>query len=83
MPGYGVVAHNNSGSHTYRYCNFAVDTGILSNVATAIEHCTFTGANSYFTSIAAGGAPTVTVRASVSAAANAGNNTETIKALIS
>lgn len=83
LPGYGAVAHNNSGSHTFRNCNFAVDTGILSNVTTAIEHCTFTGANSYFTSIAAGGTPTVSVRSSVAAAANAGNNTETIIALIS
>ena len=68
---------------TYRYCTFATDTGMLSNVATTVEHCTFTGANSYFTSIAAGGGPTVTVKASVSEAANAGNNTETVKALIS
>ena len=83
LPGYGVVAHNNAGSQTYRYCTFATDTGMLSNVATTVEHCTFTGANSYFTSIAAGGSPTVTVKASVSEAANAGNNTETVKALIS
>lgn len=83
LPGYGVVAHNNSGSQTYRYCNFPVDTGMLSNVATVIEHCTFTGANSYFTSIAAGGTPTVTVRSSVAAAANAGNHTETVVAAIS
>ena len=82
-PGYGVVAHNNSGSQTFRMCTFATDTGMLSNAATTLEHCAFTGANSYFTSIAAGGTPTVTVRASVSEAANAGNNTETVKALIS
>ena len=62
---------------------FKVIAGMLTNVATAIEHCTFTGANNYASSIAAGGTPTVTVRASVAAAANAGNMTETVVALIS
>jgi hypothetical protein len=83
--GYGVVSHNNSGSVVMRNCHVASDAGLLTNVAAAIEHCTFTGANNYASSVAAGGAgvPTVTVRASVAAAANAGNMTETIVALIS
>ena len=82
-PGYGVVAHNNAGSLTLRHCRVASDAGMLINVATTIEHCTFTGANSYASAIAAGGTPTATVRASVSAAANAGNMTETVVGLIS
>jgi hypothetical protein len=83
--GYGVVSHNNSGSVIMRNCHVASDAGLLTNVVAAIEHCTFTGANNYASSVAAGGAgvPTVTVRASVAAAANAGNMTETIVALIS
>jgi len=83
--GYGVVSHNNSGSVVMRNCHVASDAGLLTNVVAAIEHCTFTGANNYASSVAAGGAgvPTVTVRASVAAAANAGNMTETIVALIS
>ena len=52
---------------------------MLINVATTIEHCTFTGANNYASAIAAGGTPTATVRASGSAAANAGNMTEAIQ----
>lgn len=83
--GYGVVSHNNSGSLVLRNCHVQSDAGMLVNVATAIEHCTFTGANNYASSVAAGGAgvPGVTVRASVAAAANAGNMTETVVALIS
>ena len=83
--GYGVVSHNNSGSVVMRNCHVASDAGLLVNVVAAIEHCTFTGANNYCSSVAAGGAgvPTVTVRASVAAAANAGNMTETVVALIS
>ena len=80
--GYGVVAHNNSGSLTLRHCTVA-DAGMLINVATTIGHCAFTGANNYASAIAAGGTPTATVRASVSAAANAGNMTETVVGLIS
>lgn len=85
VPGYGVVSHNNSGSLVLRNCHVQSDAGMLVNVATAIEHCTFTGANNYASSVAAGGAgvPGVTVRASVAAAANAGNMTETVVALIS
>ena len=83
--GYGVVSHNNSGSVVMRNCHVASDAGLLTNVVAAIEHCTFNGANNYCSSVAAGGAgvPTVTVRASVAAAANAGNMTETVVALIS
>ena len=66
-----------------RYCTIASDTGALSNGNMTLEHCTFTGANSYATSIAAGLAPTITVRGSHAAAANAGNHTETVVAAIS
>ena len=85
LHGYAVVSHNNSGSLVMRNCHVQSDAGILTNVVAAIEHCTFTGANNYASSVAAGGAgvPTVTVRASVAAAANAGNMTETVVALIS
>ena len=82
-PGYGIVAHNNSGSLSVRHCRVASDAGMMINVATAIEHCTFTGANAYALAIAAGGTPTATVRLSVAAAANAGNMTETVVAAIS
>ena len=83
--GYGVVSHNNSGSIVMRNCHVQNDAGLLTNVTAAIEHCTFTGANNYCSSVASGGAgvPTVVVRASVAAAANAGNMTETVVALIS
>ncbi len=81
--GYGIVAHNNSGSLSVRRSRIASDAGMLINVATAIEHCTFTGANNYASAIAAGGTPTATVRLSVSAAANAGNMTETVVGAIS
>ena len=81
--GYGIVAHNNSGSLSVRHSRIASDAGMLINVATAIEHCTFTGANAYASAIAAGGTPTATVRLSVAAAANAGNMTETVVAAIS
>ena len=53
--GYGVVAHNNAGSLSVRHTRVASDAGMLINVATAIEHCTFTGANAYASAIAAGG----------------------------
>ena len=81
--GYGIVAHNNSGSLTVRDCTVATDCGMMINVATTIEHSTFTGANAYALAIAAGGTPTATVRLSVAAAANAGNMTETVVAAIS
>ena len=81
-PGYGVVQHC-SGVVTMKYCTIASNAGALSNGNMTIEHCTFTGANVYASSIAAGLAPTITVRGSHAAAANAGNHTETIVAAIS
>lgn len=81
-PGYGVVQHC-SGVVTMKYCTVASDAGALSNGNMTIEHCTFTGANVYASSIAAGLAPTITVRGSHAAAANAGNHTETVVAAIS
>lgn len=80
--GYGVVQHC-SGVVTMKYCTIASNAGALSNGNMTIEHCTFTGANVYASSIAAGLAPTITVRGSHAAAANAGNHTETIVAAIS
>jgi len=79
--GYGVVSHA-GGVTTMRHCTVASDAGALSNGNMTIEHCTFTGANVYASSIAAGLAPTITVRGSHAAAANAGNHTETIVAAI-
>ena len=81
-PGYGVVQHC-SGTVTLRHCTIASDAGALSNGNMTIEHCTFTGANNYASTIAAGLAPTITVRGSHAAAANAGNHTETVVAAIS
>ena len=81
-PGYGVVQHC-SGVVTLRHCTIASDAGALSNGNMTIEHCTFTGANNYASTIAAGLAPTITVRGSHAAAANAGNHTETVVAAIS
>ena len=78
--GYGVVSHA-GGVTTMRHCTVGSDTGSLSNGNMTIEHCTFTGANAYATSLAAGLAPTITTRASVGVA-NAGNHTETVVAVI-
>jgi len=80
--GYGVVSHA-GGVTTIRHSTIGSDCGSLSNGNMTIEHCTFTGANAYATSLAAGLAPTITTRASVAAAANAGNHTETVVAAIS
>ena len=78
--GYGVVSHA-GGVTTMRHCTVGADCGSLSNGNMTIEHCTFTGANAYATSLAAGLAPTITTRASVGVA-NAGNHTETVVAVI-
>tara|TARA_R110000868_G_scaffold5466_13_gene32933 strand:- start:2511 stop:3221 length:711 start_codon:yes stop_codon:yes gene_type:complete len=80
---YGIRVED-YGTVTLRNSIVKADAGILSNGACTIEHSTFTGANNYVSTIAAPiTAPTHIVRASVSAAANAGNNTETVVALIS
>jgi hypothetical protein len=72
------------GTVTLRGVRVQADVGVFTNAAAVVEHCTFTGANAYAITIAAPvSAPAMTVRASVSAAANAGNNTETVVALIS
>lgn len=80
---YGILAHD-YGTITVRNSRLATDAGIYSNGACTVEHSTFTGANNYVSTPAdVITAPTHTVRASVSAAANAGNCVETVVALIS
>jgi len=81
---FGVVNEATTGTMTLNGVDATgVDKSIMSNAAVEVNFSQLnTVANAYFTSGGAG-VPAVTVRASTAGAANVGNTTETIIALIS